>query len=126
MKSLLLTLALALLTSAVCAQSSPSPYRTSTQAPRIYVKSTEQRSGYLGIQYEINFPGFVELHLYKNEWIAEEGRFEKKLLLIRGKVTDRAGVDYISFPVAPLEAGERYPFELHYKGDTISRSVSIE
>jgi hypothetical protein len=122
MKTTILTLTLLLALGGLRAQT----YSDREDPPRLYIKGTEERSGYMGIQYEINFPGFVELHLFKNEWIKEENRYDKKLLLIRGNVTDRAGLDYISFPVEPLESGERYPFELHYKGDTISRSVTIK
>jgi len=127
MKVSILTLALLLGAASLWGQSSSySSYSSQVKPPRLYIRDTKQPSGFMRIQYEINYPGFVELHLFKNEWIADESRFEKKLLLIRGKVTDRAGADYISFPTEPLEPGERYPFELHYKGDTISRNVTIE
>jgi hypothetical protein len=127
MKASILTLSLLLGVGSLWGQSSSySDYASKEKPARLYIRDTEQRGGFMGIQYEVNYPGFVELQLFQNEWISEENRFEKKLLLIRGKVTDRVGSDYISFPVAPLESGERYPFELHYKGDTISRSVTIQ
>lgn len=78
----------------------------STQA-RLFIKSTENRGDFVEIVYEINFPGFVELHL-------SDSKGEK--LWIKGTVTDHKGFGKVRVPTKPLEPGKYYPFILKYKG----------
>jgi hypothetical protein len=75
--------------------------------PRLYVNSPENASDYVQVNYEVNMPGFVELHLFSPEG---------DKLWIKGKVTDRIGMDYIKVPKSPLKAGARYTFILKFKG----------
>lgn len=75
--------------------------------PKLYVNSPQSRTDHVRIQYEVNMPGFVELHLFDPE---------DKKIWIKGKVTDRVGLDYIAIPKKPLQAGERYRIVLKFKG----------
>ncbi len=98
-------------------------------SPRLYIQKQEQKEGFLRIWYTVNYPGFVELHLIKSEWDSERSELNDRTLLIRGKVTDQLEegaeeyLDYISFPLGPLEEGESYRFELKYKGKTYSGRI---
>lgn len=90
------------------------PIFTQAQSdPRLYITATDQRPDYVEIKYEITLAGFVELHLF--------GPNGKKVW-IKGRVTDRKGVDYIRIPTKPLKSGERYKFVLKYKGKDYSSS----
>ena len=66
--------------------------------PKLYINSPTNRGDKMLIQYEVNMPGFVELHLFDKEG-------EK--IWIKGKVTDRIGQDYIAIPRKPLKIGDR-------------------
>lgn len=81
--------------------------------PRLYITATDQKPDYVEVKYEITLAGFVELHL-----ISPNG----KKIWIKGRVTDRKGVDYIRIPKKPLKAGARYTFILKYKGKDYSSS----
>ncbi|WNJ16037.1 hypothetical protein [Pontibacter sp. G13] len=90
-----------------------------TRAARLYVNSTQDIGDYYQINYEVNAPGFVELHL-----IGPNG----KKLWIKGQVTERAYTtstsdgrqenikDKFLIPKKPLKVGERYDFFLMFKG----------
>lgn len=80
---------------------------TRSTPARLYIKSTEQKRDFVAITYEINFPGFVELHLFNSDG-------EK--LWIKGNVTDRKGLGVVRVPIKPLEPGKFYPYILKYKG----------
>ncbi|MEM9985113.1 MAG: hypothetical protein AAF804_08455 [Bacteroidota bacterium] len=127
MKQLILVLLLAFGFNFIQAQS----FGTSSyvSSPRLYIQNKEQKDDFLRIWYKVNYPGYVELHLIKSEWNREAGTLEDRVLLIRGKVTDKREEDqtdylgYISFPIGPLEEGESYRYELHYKGKKYSGRI---
>lgn len=79
----------------------------SPKDPKLYIKSETVRNDYVEIVYEVTFEGFVELHLFNPDG---------KKIWIKGKVTDRTGLDKIRVPRGPLKDGERYSFTLKYKG----------
>lgn len=79
--------------------------------PRLYINRTDFKGDYMEINYEITNAGFVELHLFDPSG---------KKIWIKGKVTDRIGVDLIRIPKKPLKPGERYSFILKYKGKEYS------
>lgn len=81
---------------------------------RLYITGTVPEKDYIEIRYDITAPGFVELHLMDASG---------KKLWIKGKVTDRKGLDYIRVPRAPLKPGERYPYILKYKGKDYSGTL---
>ncbi|MDX2282832.1 MAG: hypothetical protein NW241_01660 [Bacteroidia bacterium] len=89
------------------------PHVAASLPPRLYLMGSARKGEFVEVQYEITNPGFVELHLFDAEG---------KKLWIRGKVTDRAGQDYIQIPTKPLETGKRYSFILKYKGQEYSGS----
>ena len=88
-----------------------------SKEPRLYVKTTQVNGDYMEITYEITSPGFVELHLFNPE---------KEKIWIRGRVTNRIGVDVIRIPRKPLKPGERYTFMLKYKGSDYNGSFYSE
>ncbi|GAB4428739.1 MAG: hypothetical protein OHK0039_47320 [Bacteroidia bacterium] len=94
---------------------------TAPGEPRLYIQSTTVKADYVEIIYEINNPGFVELHL--------TGPKGNKVW-IKGKVSERAEsdriVDYIRIPKAPLEAGQRYSYVLRYKGQEYASSFYVQ
>lgn len=75
--------------------------------PKLYVNSPQSRPDHIRIQYEVNMPGFVELHLFDKE---------DNKIWIKGKVTDRVGLDFIAIPKGPLVVGDRYSIVLKFKG----------
>lgn len=75
--------------------------------PKLYIKSETVHNNYVEIVYEVNIEGFVELHLFNPEG---------KKIWIKGKVTDREGLDKIRVSRKPLETGQRYTYTLKYKG----------
>ncbi|MEM7367342.1 MAG: hypothetical protein AAF587_02005 [Bacteroidota bacterium] len=79
----------------------------SPKDPKLYIKSETVRNEFVEIVYEVTFEGFVELHLFNPDG---------KKIWIKGKVTDRQGLDKIRIPRKPLNDGERYTFKLKYKG----------
>lgn len=133
MKKLLLILTLCFTSAGLMAQTGGSGSSSGSSsylyAPRLYIQKKEQQDGFLRIWYTVNFPGYVELHLIKSEWDSERKELNDRTLLIRGKVSDQKEeeaeeyVDYISFPVGPLEEGESYRFELKYKGKSYSGRI---
>ncbi|MEZ4772091.1 MAG: hypothetical protein R3D00_02835 [Bacteroidia bacterium] len=78
-----------------------------TADPRLYITKLEQKADVVEIAYEITMSGFVELHLFDPDG---------KKVWIKGRVTDRVGVDKILIPRAPLKSGQRYTYFLRYKG----------
>lgn len=88
------------------------PLSTGLQAdapkdPKLYIKSETVKTEYVEIVYEVTFEGFVEIHLFNPEG---------KKIWIKGKVTDRQGIDKIRVSRKPLVDGERYTYILKYKG----------
>ncbi|MDX1906804.1 MAG: hypothetical protein SF053_07190 [Bacteroidia bacterium] len=75
--------------------------------PRLYINSTVNSTDFVEIIYEVNSPGFIELHLFDKAG---------KKIWIKGKVTDKAGADAIKIPRKPLVKDDRYTFVLKYKG----------
>ncbi len=76
--------------------------------PRLYINQTVVASDSVRINYEINYGGFVELHLFD-----EEG----KKVWINGNVKRRLGRYVFQIPSRPLKAEMRYTFFLRYKGE---------
>jgi hypothetical protein len=76
--------------------------------PRLYINQTNVASDSVRINYEINYGGFVELHLFD-----EEG----KKIWINGDVKRRLGRYVFQIPTGPLKADMRYTFFLRYKGE---------
>ncbi|MEO0898902.1 MAG: hypothetical protein AAFY71_20990 [Bacteroidota bacterium] len=89
---------------------------SSTTPLRLRIKNKINKGEYYEIQYEITKPGFVELHLYNS-------KYEK--LYIKGRVTDRTGLDKIRFSTKPLESGKHYPFVLKYKGKDYKGTIFL-
>ena len=87
---------------------------STTSTPRLFIKDISDKGSYIEIVYEINKPGFVELHLFSSD---------QEKLWIKGKVTDRIGLAKIKVPTKPLERGKRYPFVLKYKGRDYNRTI---
>ncbi|MDX2248528.1 MAG: hypothetical protein SF052_17215 [Bacteroidia bacterium] len=85
--------------------------------PRLYITKLEQKPEFVEIAYEITMAGFVELHLFDPEG---------KKVWIKGRVTDRIGVDKILVPRSPLKSGQRYTYFLRYKGKDYSGSFYAE
>ena len=81
--------------------------------PQIYITSTDIKDNYVSIKYEINYPGFVEIHL-----INPIG----KKIWIKGKVDDKAGEHEFRIARKPMEDGKRYTYILKYKGKEKSGS----
>jgi hypothetical protein len=82
--------------------------------PRLYYKGSAfmQNKEAMLIRYEVNTPGFVELHLFNAEG---------KKVWIKGKVSEKLdSEEFIPVPVKPLESGKRYSFILKYKGKEYS------
>jgi hypothetical protein len=71
------------------------------------VESTTNKGAFVEINYDINFPGFVQLYLFNAE---------KEQIWIKGNVTDRIGKGFFRISTTPLKTGERYSFILKYKG----------
>ena len=88
-------------------QSFSTPLSSQQNDPRLYITNTASKADYVEITYEINIEGFVELHLFDQNG---------KKIWIRGRVTDRKGVDSIKIGKKPLKKGDRYTFVLKYKG----------
>lgn len=83
---------------------------------RLKIKDKVDRGTYIEIIYEITMPGFVELHLFNSK--------EEKLY-IKGRVTDRTGLDKIKISTKPLERGKFYPFILKYKGQEYKSTIFL-
>ncbi|MEM6633346.1 MAG: hypothetical protein AAF694_26980 [Bacteroidota bacterium] len=88
-----------------------------TEASRLFIKKIQVYDSYVSVTYELNFPGFVELHLSN-----PEGR----KIWIRGKVADQVGVHSVKINREPMEKGKRYSFILKYKGKDYSGSFYNE
>jgi hypothetical protein len=76
--------------------------------PRLYINQTNVSSDSVRINYEINYGGYVELHLFD-----EDG----KKIWINGNVKRRLGQYVFRIPSRPLKADMRYTFFLKYKGE---------
>lgn len=76
--------------------------------PRLYINQTNVASDSVRIHYEINYGGYVELHLFD-----EDG----KKLWIHGDVKRRLGRYVFQIPARPLQTDMRYTFFLRYKGE---------
>ncbi|MEO1415157.1 MAG: hypothetical protein AAFW00_07750 [Bacteroidota bacterium] len=87
---------------------------STSSTPRLFIKDITDKGSYIEIIYEINKPGFVELHLFNSD---------REKLWIKGKVTDRIGLAKIRVPTKPLVSGQRYPFVLKYKGKDYNRTI---
>jgi len=83
---------------------------------RLKLRDEVDRGSYMEIVYEISMPGFVELHLFN---------YKKEKLYIKGKVTDRSGLDKIRFSTKPLERGKFYTYILKYKGQEHKGSFTL-
>lgn len=76
--------------------------------PRLYINQTSVASDSVRINYEINYGGYVELHLFE-----EDG----KKVWINGNVKRRLGRYVFRIPARALKADMRYTFFLRYKGE---------
>lgn len=76
--------------------------------PRLYINQTNVSSDSVRINYEINYGGYVELHLFD-----EDG----KKIWINGNVKRRLGQYVFRIPSRPLKTDMRYTFFLKYKGE---------
>jgi len=85
--------------------------------PRLYVEEITIYDDHVNIQYEVNYPGFVELHLFDPEG-------EK--IWIKGLVADKAGIHDFNISRKPMIEGKRYSFILKFKGKDYSRSFYNE
>lgn len=81
--------------------------------PRLFISETKVHEQHVSIKYEINYPGFVELHLMNPEG---------KKIWIKGQVEDEAGIHEFRIARAPMEEGKRYSYILKYKGKERSGS----
>lgn len=85
--------------------------------PRLYVEEITIHDDHVNIQYEVNYPGFVELHLFDPEG-------EK--VWIKGLVADKSGIHDFHISRKPMIEGKRYSFILRFKGKDYSRSFYNE
>lgn len=76
-------------------------------APWLSYKESKVAEKFVGLQYEISNPGYVELHLMDRD---------RKEIWVKGTVHDEKGLHWFRIPRKPLKAGERYSFILKYKG----------
>ncbi|MEL7530637.1 MAG: hypothetical protein AAFN10_04985 [Bacteroidota bacterium] len=90
--------------------------------PRLYINSPIMKTTQVQLAYEVTTPGFVELHLFDPDPDPEVRGEPEKKIWIKGKVTDRIGLDYIAVPLKPLGSGKRYKYILKYKGKDYSSS----
>ena len=90
-----------------------SPLLAQQDPPRLYINETNVNSQFVEIQYDINYGGFIEMHLFN-----EEG----KKVWIYGMVQDKMGSYIFKVPTKPLLSGERYTFHLRYKGEEYNGS----
>jgi len=88
-----------------------------TESSRLYIKGEKVTETYIAVTYELNYPGFVEIHLTNSE-----GR----KVWIHGKVADKGGIHEIRISRKPMESGERYSYTLKYKGKDYSGSFYNE
>lgn len=75
--------------------------------PRLSLGEIQIFDEFIEIPYEINFGGFVELHL-KND--------ERETIWVKRVVNDKMGNYALRIARKPLEANKRYSFEIKYKG----------
>jgi len=99
MRLFLVSLFMIVAVSAVSAQEIP---------PRLYINQTNVASDSVRINYEINYGGYVELHLFDDDG---------KKVWINGNVKRRLGRYIFRVPARPLKAEMRYTFFLRYKGE---------
>ena len=92
-------------------------YAQSTESSRLFIKKIDVQKTYVYITYELNYPGFVELHLTNPEG---------KKVWITGSVADQSGSHSIRISRMPMEKGKRYSFILKYKGKDYSGSFYNE
>ncbi|MCI4666904.1 MAG: hypothetical protein MRZ79_02005 [Bacteroidia bacterium] len=83
---------------------------------KLKIKDKVDRGTHIDIIYEITMPGFVELHLFNSK---------DEKLYIKGKVTDRIGLDKIQISTKPLTRGKFYPFILKYKGKEYKSTIFL-
>ncbi len=81
--------------------------------PRLYVEEITIYDTYIDVKYEVNYPGFVELHLFDPEG-------EK--VWIKGVVADHSGIHHFKISRKPMVEGKRYSFIMKFKGKDYSRS----
>lgn len=99
-----------------CSFGQSSSYSVTKADPRLYIKASSLNGDYMEINYDINAPGFVELHLFNPD---------KKKVWIKGRVSNRSGVDLIKIPKKGLKVSGRYTYILKYKGKDYSGSFSV-
>ncbi|MEL6255654.1 MAG: hypothetical protein AAFR87_26855 [Bacteroidota bacterium] len=96
--------------------SGQSTYSATKADPRLYIKASTPNGDYMEINYDINAPGFVELHLFNPD---------KKKVWIKGRVSNKSGVDKIRIPKKGLKSNGRWAFVLKYKGKDYNGSFFI-
>ncbi len=75
--------------------------------PRLTMGDIIVYDQHVEIPYEINFGGFVELHLYNDK---------REKIWVKRIVNDQMGEYVLRIARKPLENDKRYSFELKYKG----------
>ncbi|MEM6801846.1 MAG: hypothetical protein AAF696_10620 [Bacteroidota bacterium] len=93
-----------------------SSYTATKADPRLYIKASTPNGEYMEINYDINAPGFVELHLFNPD---------KKKVWIKGKVSNKSGIDKIRIPNKGLKNNGRWAFVLKYKGKDYNGSFFV-
>jgi len=94
-----------------------SPDKSEKEESRLYIKEVTVYEKYVSIVYEINYPGFVELHLFDPEG---------DKIWINGEVADESGKNEYKIARDPMEEGKRYSFTLKYKGKDYTRGFTNE
>ena len=84
------------------------PVFAQQQPPRLYINETRMSPQFVEIDYDINYGGFIEIHLFD-----EDG----KKVWIFGVVKDKVGSYTFKVPTKPLRAGDRYSYHFTYKGE---------
>lgn len=76
--------------------------------PRLYINNTNMTELFVAIDFDINYGGFVEIHLFDED---------DKKVWIYGVVKDKVGSYTFKIPTKPLTPGERYSYYFRYKGE---------
>ncbi|MFK7973188.1 MAG: hypothetical protein AB8F95_22660 [Bacteroidia bacterium] len=89
------------------------PLAAQQDPPRLYINQTNMSSQFVTIDFDINYGGYIEMHLFD-----EDG----KKIWIYGVVKDKMGKHSFKIPTKPLRTGERYSYHFRYKGEEYNGS----
>lgn len=84
--------------------------------PRMVMSGASNSGKFVEISYNINYAGFVEIHLFNGEG---------KKVWIKGQVIEETGDHKFRVPTKPLKSGQNYSFILMYKGKEHPGTFSI-